>query len=370
MLTRGCGVCSFQQSFLLPELSKTVIYLDQSFFSHAFRDELKEFKTCISLIIEAAHNQLLVCPRSSLHETETFQWRDKRSESLWEFIKHTSRGHKFAPAYRIKHEQILRAFQRYLANDQSPFPVLRSDALDDDVNEWEDYLSIEVELQKDDPEETRASKQDTSSKLPALFESWRNGNLTFEEHFRYELETAGKMYLQAYLDMATRIAAGDLAASLDAPIDSGIVEMLLTELDSDGNPLEQLQQVAQFFASDYFREVPYEYISSGLITVLRDRVREGKYANAEKAQQRLSGLYFDINHIAAHTPYCHAMFVDSEMHDYAADSRLQLTARHGTLFFSKSNMSEFESYLRSILETRTRELAEALDLVYPKMRTC
>jgi hypothetical protein len=242
--------------------------------------------------------------------------------------------------------------------------------MDDDVNEWEDYISIEVESQKDDPEEIRASKQGTAAKLPALFESWRNRNLSFEEHFRYELETAGKMYVKAYLDMATRIAAGDLTANLDAPIDSAIVEMLLGELDSIEDPLGQLRRVAEFFASGYFREVPYEYISTGLITVLRDRVRKGKYANAEKAQQRLSGLYFDINHIAAHTPYCHAMFVDSEMHDYAADSRLQLTARHGTLFFSKSNMSEFESYLRSILETRTRELAEALDLVYPKMRTC
>src|SRR5467141_2276159 len=51
-LLRGCSHCTYSQRLLLPALSKEVLYLDQSFLSHAFRGELPDFVEVAKLISE------------------------------------------------------------------------------------------------------------------------------------------------------------------------------------------------------------------------------------------------------------------------------------------------------------------------------
>ncbi len=365
-LTRGCGSCSYSQTFLLPELKKTIVYLDQSFLSHAFREELDEFKTCADFIRQIAHDQLLVCPRSSTHKTETMQWRDSRRENLWEFIKRTSRGHEFAPEYRIKQEQILCAFRRFLANDKGAFPIQISDALSHDVNQWEDYFTVEVETVKEDPELTRKAKEDTTSRLPGLFDAWRKHSRAFEEHLLFEYASAAEIYINSFARMATRMKNGDLTALIDSPIDSQIVEVMIRELDEDTDAVASFQKIPDFFKSSFFREVPVEYISCGIVTVLRDCVKMGQYSNPNKAKERLSGFFFDLNYISAYAPYCDAMYIDNEMHQFAKDKRLRISDKFGTKFFSKSNMDEFSTYLESIHTQKNEKLLDAIEMVYPK----
>src|SRR5690348_7900094 len=72
---RGCKVCRYSEEIPLPQLAKKVIYLDQFFFSGAFREKDARFAEAAELIKKAASNQLLVAPYSSIHEDETFQWR-------------------------------------------------------------------------------------------------------------------------------------------------------------------------------------------------------------------------------------------------------------------------------------------------------
>ena len=359
-------MCSYSQTFLLPELKKTVIYLDQSFLSHAFREKLGEFKSCADLIRQIAHDQLLVCPLSSTHETETLQWRDSRQLELWEFMKRTSRGHEFAPEYRIKQKQIIRAFRRFLAEDGTPFPIESSDALSSDVNQWEDYFAIDVDTIKDDPEVIRKAKEDTTSHLPDLFDAWRRKEHSFEDHLLFEYGSAGKVYIDSYIQMAARMASGDLTAAIDSPIDSQIVEVMLRELDENADPTASFQLVVDFFKSRFSREVPVEHISCGIVTVLRDRVKQGQYANSEKAKERLSGFFFDLKYISAYAPYCHAMYIDKEMHQFVKDDRLNIEDTYGTKFFSKSNMDEFVTFLQSIHAQKTDDLTRAIEMVYPK----
>ena len=158
-LLRGCLYCTYSERFPLPKLSKEVLYLDQCFLSHAFRAELPEFVDATKLIGELAHAQLLVCPYSSVHEVETHQWRHSQQQRLWEFIKRTSRGRKFYPAYKVRHTQISRGFERFLAATETSCPIEARDAMPRELNDWDDYFRFGVRRAFDNIELTRKLKQ-------------------------------------------------------------------------------------------------------------------------------------------------------------------------------------------------------------------
>jgi hypothetical protein len=101
---QGCMKCKYRQTVWLPEIRKKVLYLDQFFFSHAFKKKDSRFVKAAQWIQRLSALQLLVAPFSSVHEEETHQWRGydgKKKEDLMEFIKKTSCGHEFKPAYSV-----------------------------------------------------------------------------------------------------------------------------------------------------------------------------------------------------------------------------------------------------------------------------
>lgn len=365
ILTRGCLRCDYSEQFYLPKTEKTVLYLDQFFLSHAFRKKVPEFVECISLIYNLADDQLIVCPYSSVHETETHQWRHTQKNELWEFIKKTSRGHEFKPAYEIKHHQIIKGFKRYLVQAQSEFPITRSDALPHDINEWEDYFWVDVGHYPSNVDLTRRLKEDSISELVDTFPKWRQSDKSFQDHHAFELRTAGDVYVSLYRRMIQRIEEGDYSAIIDSPIDSMIVKALFRCVDSDQDLIGQVKTVLSYFRSHYFSQVPSEYISTGLITVLRDRVKKGSFKNTDKAKKRLRGFFYDVDFIATYTPYCDAMFLDNTMLSFVRDKRLSIEKKYGTKFYAKSNWPDFMDFLKSIKAHKTEELTRAIKLVYP-----
>src|SRR5262249_28777253 len=133
-------------------------YLDQSFLSHAFRAGIEEFVHAAKLIDELADAQLLVCPYSSIHETETHQWRHLDQARLWEFIKRTSRGHAFQRESDVRHTQICRGFVRFLSEATTSFSLERNDAVPSGLNDWDDYFRIDVPIVLDNAELIRTLK--------------------------------------------------------------------------------------------------------------------------------------------------------------------------------------------------------------------
>ena len=71
ILTRGCTACGKISRLFLPRITKSMLYLDQFFFSHAFRNSSSDYSAAISLISQLAHQQLIVVPFSPTHKTET-----------------------------------------------------------------------------------------------------------------------------------------------------------------------------------------------------------------------------------------------------------------------------------------------------------
>jgi len=243
--------------------------------------------------------------------------------------------------------------------------LISSDALEGDVNQWDDYFWTDVPARALNIELTRKLKEESTEELVELFPEWRQNPMSFEEHWNVELRTMAQEYLRLYVSKIQQLANGNFDAALFSPIDSNIVEMLARDFDEGISLSERFNTIGSFFESKYYAEVPCEHISSGLMTVLRDSVKRGQFQNARKAKDQMKGIFFDHEAISAYAPYCDAFFVDGGMLEMVRHSKLDLEKRFPTRFFAKSNWSELLTYLELIRSEKSEELSRAIQLVYP-----
>ena len=366
---RGCKRCDYSERLHLPPLSKKIIYLDQFFFSAAFRERDARFLEAAELIKRATANQVLLAPFSSIHEDETHQWRGfdgRNKDDLMQFIKATSRGHEFEPNYSVEHDQILVAFDSFLENGSREFSIDRRLALRSDVDHWEDYFRIDVGGYRGNIELIRDLKnQGIDGLVNDVFPAWRNSTSSFSEHVLVERRDSAKFYLQFYFDYLKRIAAGDYTAMFDSPIASMIVQDMLQVLPKDMEFTDKLTRVKEFFASDHFANAPNEWISPRIFAVLREQVRNGAYQNPEDARKRLFGFMNDVKHISVYSPFVDAMVVDQPMAAILSDGRVNIAQRYGTRIYSLNNWSDLLAWLQSLIDSISPEHQRGLEIAYP-----
>lgn len=246
-ILRGCMSCKYSTTILLPELRKKILYLDQFFFSSAFRENDLRFVKAAKQIRHISALQLLVAPFSSIHEFETHQWRGyggKNKKDLMDFIKATSRGHKFEPAYDVERTQIVRAFKAFLADETTAFRLNQRDVIKGNIHKWDDYFRIDVGRYTGNIEQIRDLKRQSVEGLVDFFPDWRQSKNTFDEDVAFEMHAQAKRYFEFYFKCATRIADGDYDAFFDSPIVSAVVQLLIHCLP-DGMPLEERLNLKQ-----------------------------------------------------------------------------------------------------------------------------
>jgi hypothetical protein len=365
---RGCMSCKYSTTIWLPETRKRILYLDQFFFSSAFRDRDPRFIRAAQRIRDISALQLLAVPFSSIHEDETHQWRGydgKNKDDLMEFIKATSRGHEFEPSYEVEQTQIVRAFQAYLQGKSPAFDLQHGDAVPSDIHEWDDYFRIDVGRYINDIELIRDLKRQGVEMLVDAFPGWRQSTNTFDQDVALELREAAKNYFEAYLKYAARIATGDYAALLDSPIMAMVVQALLHCLPEDSAPEESLKKIAAFFQSEHFAEIPYQWLSVRVFATLKDMVKRGAYTNREAALQRLAGFFQDMKHVSIYAPYCDAFVMDQAMAALVADRRIALEDRYGVKVFSLNNWDGFLAWLDGLECAMSQEHRAGLTAAYP-----
>jgi hypothetical protein len=360
--------CRYSTTIQLPETRKKILYLDQFFFSSAFRDCDPRFIRPVQRIREISALQLLAVPFSSIHEDETHQWRGydgKSKEDLMEFIKATSRGHEFEPSYDVEKTQILRAFQAYLQGKPPPFDLQQRDAVPSDIHEWDDYFRIDAGRYINDIELIRDLRRQGVEMLVDAFPGWRQSTNTFEQDVALELRQAAKNYFEAYLKYAARIATGDYAVLLDSPIMAMVVPALLQCLPEDSAPEESLKKIGAFFQSAHFSEIPYQWLSFRVFATLKDMVKRGAYTNREDAVRRLGGFFQDMKHVSIYAPYCDAFVMDQKMAALVADPRIALEGRYGVKVFSLHNWDGFLAWLDALECAMSQEHRVGLVAAYP-----
>lgn len=365
---RGCMNCKYKTVVWLPETRKKVLYLDQFFFSSAFREGDPRFMKAVQRIREVSALQLLTVPFSSIHEDETHQWRGydgKYKEDLMEFIKVTSRGHKFEPSYDVEQSQIVRAFQAYLQEKSPLFDLQQRDVVPSNIHEWDGYFRIDVGRYINDIELMRDLKHQSVEMLIDAFPVWRQSKNTFDQDVTLELREAAKSYIEVYLQYAARIAAGDYAALHDSPTMAMVVQSLLYCLPVNLAPEESLEKIGTFFLSEHFSEIPYQWLSVRIFATLKDMVKRGAYANREAALRRLGGFFQDMKHISIYAPYCDAFVMDQAMAALVADPRIDLERRYGVKVFNLNNWEIFLAWLDTLEGEMSQEHRAGLTAAYP-----
>lgn len=362
-VVRGCERCSYEARYYLPPVRKALLYLDQFFFSGAFRGRDSRFVDAALRVRELADRQLLVSPYSSVHSDETHQW--ERRDELFEFIKAASRGHQFLPAYGIEREQVLNAFEAWLGGKPPAYRIERREALERDVDEWDSYFRIDVDRYRGDIALIRSLKQQTVTDLVDMFPQWRQSTATFEQDVALETRDAGRIYIDAYIKYIARVGRGDYKALIDSPIISMVVQHMLHYLPKEMPPEEQLRKCVEFFASEHFSSHPFHDIESKSFATLKAMVKNGAYTNRESALDRLSGFFYDLKHIATYAPYCQAFVMDQPMAALMAQPSVALERRYGVRVFSLNNWDDFMAWLDGLEGAMTEEHRNGLKAAYP-----
>lgn len=364
----GCMSCNYCTKVQLPEIRKKILYLDQFFFSHAFREGDPRFTKAVERIRHLSALQLLAVPFSSIHEDETHQWRgydDKNKNDLMEFIKTTARGHEFEPAYTIEETQVVRSFQAFLQGEKISFDLQKSDAIRGNIHEWDDYFRIDVGRYIGDIELIRDLKRQSVEGLVDLFPEWRTSTNTFEQDIALELRDGAKGYIHSYTRYAARIACGDYTAVVDSPIMASVVESMLDCFPEETPYKEKLRKVGEFFNSNQFFEIPYQWISVRIFTVLKDMVKRGAYTDRETALKSLSGFFHDVSHVSTYAPYCDAFIMDKAMAALVSHSCIGLETRYGVKVFSLNNWDEFLAWMDELQNSMMPEHRAGLEAAYP-----
>lgn len=360
---RGCKHCRYHSYFPLPAVQKKIVYLDQFFFSHAFRENDSRFTDAVARLKRVASLQLLVAPFSSIHEDETHQWKNRAD--LFEFIKATARGHKFSFAPEVKRTQIFKAFQAWLQGEPAAYRLEERDALRESVHGWEGYLRIDVGKYLGNVEQIRSSKGQSIDSLVEAFDGWRTRRSTYAEDLEKEYADGSRTYVGAYLKFASRINAGDLNAIIDAPVASAVVGTMLSILPKEQDIIQRLDRCADFFGSSHFRETPYAKLSCTIFATLRAMVKDGQYANVARAKQVLSGIFYDVDHVSTYAPYCDAFVMDNSMASLVSKPTVDLDRLYGTRVFSLNNWEEFLTWLDDLEAGMTAAHRAALSEAYP-----
>ena len=365
---RGCMSCKYSTTVWLPKTRKKVLYLDQFFFSSAFRERDLRFTKAAERIRQVSTLQLLAVPYSSVHEDETHQWRGydgKNKDDLMEFIKATSRGHEFRSAYDVEQTQIVRAFQAFLQEKSASFDLQEGDVIHGNIHEWDDYFRIDVDRYIGDIELIRDLKRQSVEGLVDIFPGWRTSPNTFEQDVALELRDAAKGYIDSYVSYAARVAGGDYAALFDSPIMSMVVQSMLYCLPEEMLPEEKLGKIGEYFKSNHFSAIPYQWVSVRAFAVLKDMVKRGAYTDRETALKRLSGFFQDVKHVSTYAPYCDAFIMDQAMASLVGDPRIALETRYGVKVFSLNNWDDFLAWMDALENGMTQEHRAGLAAAYP-----
>jgi hypothetical protein len=345
---------------------KSILYLDQHFFSSVYRGNDPRWDTAMLRVTELLDLQLVAVPYSSTHEAEADFY--SRRDDLVKFIQRVARGHHFEPYYRVEQTQILKAFQAYLANEPASYIREERDALPSSVHDWDDDYSVSVFCAASGVERKRGFKQRALEELVNTLSNWASSKNTFEQDMELELGDSARILIEEYGKKTGRLWAGDFSALLDAPISASIVEGMVYILSIKGIQGDAARLIPSFFGSKHFAEVPSQQLSARLFSTFKKRVREGAYPNPEKARKKLSGFLFDVQHAATYMPYCAAFFVDRFMADLLNDRHVDAEQTFGCKVFSVSKTTEFFSWLEDVKSRMTADHADALTWAYPKYR--
>lgn len=375
--TRRCTECRHTKTFPLPPVNKQLVYLDQFVLSNILKaidpdtpastkERLDRFYAdAFTKLYRLCELQLLVCPASPLHRTESTLFVG--FENLKRLHRALSHGIHLPDSDTIRHAQIICVAKRHLNLDPAA-DVTRDLVVRGNPDEWENSMQISLDAPALPGYETALQrvKGRKYHGYQHMYWHWQTGEgKAFADWYLehrgalgiYMRERWGEIIERSVRSRQTsaELAEQDASAFLE-PEMRLLSDLVLLFREADGNR-DPYERIWHFLHSDELDDVPFLRISSFLFAAMARRAAGGMKLPAKAP-------YADIDMISAYLPFCDALFVDREMHSLLKEQPLQRDLKFGAKVFSLQSKSDFLGYLDDVKSRATKEHLQTVQEIY------
>jgi hypothetical protein len=360
---------------------KTVIYLDQFVVSNITKALDPDYPRRERVLREPfwldlykkldrlLRLQLIVCPDSYHHRTESLLSGEPSFDSLQDVYSYLSNDCTFQDAIAILQRQILLHFSNYLEGRPEMEPVIAVDEIvSGELNEWQETIAITVPYRPDASEATsvRGHRKQQHVHLELAFKIWQEDSGGFEKSVEEEAQALGRAILEGFLSHIRSCLSFQVSPPqspldwLPPPAASIVYDMFRVQEELGVvDPIEQLQKAGGYLQSPHLLRVPFVRLSAMLYAAL------ARKAEAGRRRPPSPGTITDVSAIASLLPYCHAMFLDKEMAGYLQEEPLREEVRRfGTEIFSLNSRDRFMAFLNGLEEKAGAPWAALVEHVY------
>lgn len=377
--TLRCVSCGHSETFDLPPLHKTVLYLDQFALSEmmkALNPDTKahqrgQVKPAWAELFEQldrlAKLQLLVCPESEAHEDES--QASPFFDSIRSVYELLSGGLRFFDRETITQSQLVAHAKDWLANNaDGPLDLGSTHAIMGQPHAWTDTIRVAVrfDVQQHEVEAQRQTRDGAHDALVAVFSRWQaETTRRFEDWYEEELASFGPMIWKDYVGWQGRlqeVVSGARPPTLDnlsPPRGALHVQALQSVFSRAGvSPEVTLDKVREFLFSDTLGRVPVARIGALLYAGLAHQAATGRRRPPNR------GTFTDVKTVSTLLPYCDAMLVDNETRTLLASGPVKRRLGFETLVFSTASLADFRKFLEGVEANASPEHLRLVREVY------
>lgn len=373
VLTRRCVKCRYFDSEALPELDKTVIYLDQFCFSeiHKHRngqrrsDNLSLFwKQASDLLHEAVLAQQAILPHSNIHHDETIV--SHFSQELKNTQEHVGGDIELLDTDEVQLGQV-EVFAKAFVESTQPLPDLTVDRiLKDNRNDWLPDIRVSVGMDWSSFADSKRLDRAISGKnIERLVKDWQNKRHGFDEVLEIELGAYFQSRIEALAwaveKLGKEIEADDVFAGVNfaqsyISRETDILEHYFRKAGVADNDISL--KIRDFWQWPKNVEQPFGRMLAYLFASLAEQFKN------DRKKIPTAGFMNDVRAISAYAPYVDAMFVDKECAQLLKHPKCKSDLKYRAKIFSLANREEFLDYLRSLIARTPTPVREFASIIY------
>ena len=349
--------------YILPHISKKIIYIDQfalSYMVRAIHPDMKAtgnsyadnfWVNMYQKIDRLIKMQVIICPQSSFHLQESVV--SNFFEHLEKMYHLLSRGAKFANQDNIRKIQIensVRNWIRGLTRKDRIDPP--ESVIDREVNVW---LPREIkynpsQYSKSFERKLRESRESIHQQWLKEFLIWKKYSGTKFEQWREDFYLSlKKEILRVYPDYlkhliilpAQNVHNIKLCKFLLESIN--LLNLIHSVFDEEGiNHNDFWFKAWAYLQSDSFRQIPFIKLYALFYASFARKAGSGQ----KKPPDR--GMTNDLNVLSLLIPYCDAMFIDNQCRGCLEEKDVRDNIDFSACVFSPSNKEKFLAYLEQL----------------------
>jgi len=368
---RKCNQCFYPDSernepevhYILPHLSKRIIYIDQFALSYLVRALHPGMKATgnnhadyfwvqlYQKLDRLVKMQIIICPQSNYHLQESLV--SNFFEPLEKMYHLLSRGSKFVDQVQIRKFQIENSVRNWVKG-VSEFPIADSlkSVIDRNKDIWlpRDIHFLCSHYSEAYEEELRESRERIHRQWIQEFHIWKeHADAKFEQWVEDFYLSLVKEILPSYPDClryiihlpAQQIHHIDLCQFLLESMDP--IPLMHSVFKEEGITYNDLWlNTWQYLQSESFRQIPFINLYALFYASFARKAGSGQ----KKPPDR--GMTNDLNILSLLLPYCDAMFIDNQCRGCLDEKDVQSRIDYSTRVFSLTAKEEFLAYLEQL----------------------